>query len=94
MAELRDDELLLNRFYEHCKNRPDDVYLTQPIAGDDHIEHYTFSQVLDQAKRMAAHLNSIGLEPESKIAMISKNCAHFFMADLAIWRIQVGCSEV
>jgi long-subunit acyl-CoA synthetase (AMP-forming) len=34
---------------------------------------------------MAAYLNSLGLEPESKIAMISKNCAHFFMADLAIW---------
>ena len=85
MSDLRDDELLLNRFYEHCKNRPDDIYLTQPIAGDDHIEDYTFSQVLDQAKRMAAHLNSLELAPESKIAMISKNCAHFIMADLAIW---------
>ncbi len=85
MSELRDGDLLLNRFYEHCKNRPDDVYLTQPIAGDDHVVEYTFSQVLDQAKRMAAYLNSLGLEPESKIAMISKNCAHFFMADLAIW---------
>jgi long-subunit acyl-CoA synthetase (AMP-forming) len=85
MADLRDDELLLNRFYKHCEERPDDRYLTQPIDGDTHIEHYTFGQVLDQAKRMAAYLNSLGLEPESKIAMISKNCAHFFMADLAIW---------
>ena len=83
MVELRDDDLLLQRFYSHCNERPDDVYLTQP-TGSEVIE-YTFAQVLDQAKRMAAHISAKNLEPQSKIAIISKNCAHFIMADLAIW---------
>ena len=34
---------------------------------------------------MAAHLRSRGFEPGARIAMLSKNCAHFIMAELAIW---------
>ena len=34
---------------------------------------------------MAAHLQSRGLERGARIAILSKNCAHFFMAELAIW---------
>jgi long-chain acyl-CoA synthetase len=33
---------------------------------------------------MAAYLQSLDLPPQSKIAIISKNCAHWIMADLAI----------
>ncbi len=84
MAELLEEDLVLNRFYQHCSERPDDVFLTQPIGNKEVID-YTFIDVLTEAKRMAAHLRSLNLEPQSKIAMISKNCAHFIMADLAIW---------
>jgi long-subunit acyl-CoA synthetase (AMP-forming) len=34
---------------------------------------------------MAAHLQRLGLQPGDRVAMLSKNCAHFFMAELAIW---------
>jgi long-subunit acyl-CoA synthetase (AMP-forming) len=34
---------------------------------------------------MAAHLKSLNLPPGSHIAMATKNCAHFFFTDLAIW---------
>jgi long-subunit acyl-CoA synthetase (AMP-forming) len=34
---------------------------------------------------MAAHLKSRGFEPGARIAILSKNCAHFIMAELAIW---------
>ncbi len=47
--------------------------------------NYTWGQVLDQALRMAAHLQSLGFAPGARIAMISKNSAHFIMAELAIW---------
>jgi long-subunit acyl-CoA synthetase (AMP-forming) len=40
---------------------------------------------MDQARRMATHLKSLGLEPGARIAILSKNCAHFFIAELAIW---------
>ncbi len=77
-------ETVVERFYQHVENRPDDVYLTQPLGGDK-VEDFTFARVMDEAKRMAAHLRSLDLPAGSKIALISKNCAHFFITDLAIW---------
>jgi long-subunit acyl-CoA synthetase (AMP-forming) len=58
--------------------------MTQPIGGDKVID-YTWKQTVDQARRMAAHLKAQGFEPGARIAMLSKNCAHFIMAELAIW---------
>jgi long-chain acyl-CoA synthetase len=84
MTDLRDDELLLQRFYRHVAERGGDVYMTQPIGGGEVI-NYSFAQVCDQAARMAEYLRSLGFERQSKIAIVSKNCAHFIMAELAIW---------
>jgi long-subunit acyl-CoA synthetase (AMP-forming) len=41
---------------------------------------------------MAAHIKAQGLEPGARVAILSKNCAHFFMAELAIW--MAGCTTV
>jgi long-subunit acyl-CoA synthetase (AMP-forming) len=46
---------------------------------------YTWGQVLDQSRRMAAHLQSRGFPRGARIALLTKNCAHFFMAELAVW---------
>jgi long-chain acyl-CoA synthetase len=76
--------LLLDYVYEHEAAHPDRVYLTQPL-GKGQVADYTWAQTLDQARRMAAHLKSLNFEPGARIAILSKNCAHFFMAELAIW---------
>jgi long-subunit acyl-CoA synthetase (AMP-forming) len=77
-------KLILDYIYDHEAAQPDKVYLTQPI-GSGEVVDYTWRQVLDQARRMAAHIKSLGFEPGARIAILSKNCAHFFMAELAIW---------
>ncbi|MCB9797381.1 MAG: AMP-binding protein [Alphaproteobacteria bacterium] len=84
MAELRNEDLLLNRFFKHAKEHPNDVYLIQPHDGGQ-VTTYTFSQVVERARKMAGYIQAQGWEPQSKIAIISKNCAHFFITDLAIW---------
>lgn len=81
---IAESDLLLNRFYKHVEERPDDVYLIQPHDGGQ-VTEYTFKQVFDQAARMAAHIDSLGYDKHTKIAIISKNCAHFVMTELAIW---------
>ncbi len=81
MAEL---QLVLDDAYRWEKTAPNQLWMTQPI-GDGEIETYTWAQAMDQARRVAAHLKSFDLEPGSQIALISKNCAHFIFADLAIW---------
>lgn len=84
MASESTQPLLLDYVYNHESARSNEVYLTQPI-GNDQIIDYTWGQTLDQARRMATHLKSLNLEPGARIAILSKNCAHFFMAELAIW---------
>ncbi len=77
-------ELPLDRFYHWERTQPDAIYLTQPMGGGT-VRDWTWKQVGDEARRMAAHLQSFHWEPGSRIALISKNCAHWIMADLAIW---------
>lgn len=77
-------QLILDFVYDHEATQPDQVYLTQPIGGGRVID-YSWSQTLDQSRRMAAHLQSYGFARGARIAILSKNCAHFIMAELAIW---------
>ena len=76
--------LILDHVYAHAAEIPDKLYLIQPI-GYGEVRDYTWQQVVDQARRMAAHLRAKGFEPGARIAILSKNCAHFIIAELAIW---------
>jgi len=64
------------------KNTPDKIFLRQHINGK--IITYTFKEAGDQARRIASAVLSFNLPPKSKVALLSKNCAHWVMADLAI----------
>lgn len=81
---MAEPQLALDDVYHWEKTAPDRLWMTQPL-GDGALETYTWGQAMDQVRRMAAHLKSLNLEPNSKVAIISKNCAHFIFADLAIW---------
>jgi len=76
--------LILDHVYEHEARDPERIYLTQPL-GQGRVADYSWAQVLDQSRRMAAHLQGRGLPRGARIAILSKNCAHFIMAELAIW---------
>ena len=78
------NKLMLDYIYAHEKGLGDKVFLTQPI-GNGQVVDYTWAQVMEQSRRMAAHLRSRGLPEGARIAMLSKNCAHFVMAEIAIW---------
>jgi len=88
---LAKPKLILDYVYDHEAKLADRVYLTQPIGGGQVID-YTWRKTLEQSRSMAAHLKAQGLEPGARVAILSKNCAHFFMAELAIW--MAGCTTV
>ena len=77
-------KLILDYVFDHEAALRDHVFLTQPVGGGKVVD-YTWSQMVDQSRRMAAHLKGRGFEPGARIAILSKNCAHFIMAELAIW---------
>lgn len=88
---MSDNKLILDHVLDHEANRSGQIFLTQPIGNNQAVD-YTWAQVLDQARRMAAHLQGLGLPRGAKVAILSKNCAHFFIGELAIWL--GGCTTV
>ena len=72
----------LEFLYRWEKEKPNEIFLSQPINGVWH--NWTFQEVGLQVRKMAAYLTSLNFEKKSKIAILSKNCAHWIMSDLAI----------
>ncbi|MEM9259908.1 MAG: AMP-binding protein, partial [Bacteroidota bacterium] len=73
---------LLHAFYHHEKNRADLPYLRQPFG--DRWEEYTWAEVGQMARKLAAYFHSLHLPPGSHIGLVSKNCREWIIADLGI----------
>lgn len=65
-----------------AEERPNEIFLRQIINRQ--FTDFTYSDVVDQALRIVTALRGMGLEPGDKIGLISKNCAEWFTADLAM----------
>ncbi|MDD1780388.1 AMP-binding protein [Enterovibrio sp. ZSDZ35] len=65
-----------------AEERPNEIFLRQIINRK--FQDLTYSDVMDQALRIVTGLRGMGLQPGDKVALISKNCAEWFIADLAM----------
>ncbi len=72
----------LEMMYQWEAETPDKIYLRQPINKVYH--QLTWKQVAEQVRKMAAVLKKMDLPPGSKIGILSKNCIHWVLSDLAI----------
>lgn len=72
----------LEMLYKWESETPNNVYLSQPIDGVS--KEWTWKETALEVRKMAAVLKGMNLEPNSKIGIISKNCAHWLINDLAI----------
>jgi len=84
MNRPHDDRSLLACLYHWEATRPHAVHFVQPV-GHGRVVEYTWRQILNEVRRVAAHLVSLRLPPGSHIALFGKNSAHWLMADWAIW---------
>ena len=79
---MQDYKSPLEMFYNWEKETPNKLYMRQPINGEWY--HWTWSEMATQVRKMAAYLKSLNFPANSKIATLSKNCAHWIISDLAI----------
>lgn len=77
-----DNLTYLERFYHWEKHIPDAPFLRQATEGQWKI--YSWQEAGEEARRMASAIKAMGLPEKSNIALVSKNCAHWIIADLAI----------
>lgn len=76
------DQLPLERLAFWVGKQPDAVWLSQPVDGQWH--DLSWAQVDTQARCMASALLALGCQPGDRVALLAKNCAEWFIADLAI----------
>jgi long-chain acyl-CoA synthetase len=81
---MTDNKTIIDYFIANAEKLSNDRFLTQPM-GDDACLYWTYSEVLVEAKKMASYIDSLKLPPKSQIAIMSKNCSWWIIADLAIW---------
>jgi len=84
MTPAPSTSLALQRLYQWERTAPDRVVFTQPMGGGL-LKEFTWKDMVDETRRMAAFLRQQGLEPGARVAILSKNCAWWLMADFAIW---------
>lgn len=72
----------LEMLYKWEQETPDKVFLRQPI--NDKWHEWTWKQTGEEVRKMAAAIKNMNLPAGSNIALISKNCAHWIISDLAI----------
>ena len=72
----------LEMLYKWEKEKPNEIFLSQPINGVWH--NWTWQEFGDEVRKMATYLKKLNLPNESKIGLLSKNCAHWLMTDMAI----------
>jgi len=83
MPTVEEGDLPLQRIYRWERERAAEIFLTQPIGGQ--VRDWTWSEAVGEARRAAAYLKAQNWEPGSRVAILSKNCAWWILADLAIW---------
>ena len=72
----------LQSLYSWEDKIPNKIYLQQPINGVYY--NWTWKEFGDEVRRVASYIKSLNLPKNTKIAILSKNCAHWIMSDLAI----------
>lgn len=74
----------LQAFADTVRKQGKTVAMIQPLGGGK-LREYNWLEIQDEVLRMASYLRSLDLPENTNIALMSKNCAEWIIADLAIW---------
>lgn len=80
----------MEAFNYWVSQNPDQVFLRQPI-NRTFIE-YTYLNADEEIRKIVTGLKKLGIKEGDHVALLSKNCAHWVMADLAI--MAAGCVSI
>lgn len=72
----------IEMLYHWEQTTPGKLFMLQPVDGT--WRKFTWKQAADEVRKLAAVLQSYNLPAKSRIGLVSKNCAHWMISDLAI----------
>ena len=80
--DITQELLPIEQFAQVANSKPDVVYWRQPVNRV--YKETTWAEAYDKTLRLAAGSRSLGLQPGDKVALLSENCAEWFLTDFAI----------
>lgn len=84
MSQYASRSTLVHCFMLWAETSPNMLYLTQPMPGNQTLE-VTWGEAAFEVTRIANHLKSLNFPPQTSIALLGRNSAHWILADMAIW---------
>ena len=81
-AQNETTKTIIEHFYHWEKVQPNKVFLRQPKGDQWHT--ITYAEAGQAARKMTTSLRTKGLNQGDHIGILSKNCYHWILADLAI----------
>lgn len=81
-----DEKTIIDYFVANVEKLGDKTFMTQPMGGgESNVKKFSYNEVMEKAKKVAGYIESQKYPPKSQIAICSKNCAYWVIADLGIW---------
>ncbi len=78
---LKDFKQPLEMFYHWEQSAPENIWLRQSAAGEWTV--YSWAEAGQQSRKVAAALQALGLQKDTKVGIYAGNSPHWIMADLA-----------
>ncbi|HJV20978.1 MAG TPA: AMP-binding protein [Sediminibacterium sp.] len=73
---------IVDQFCKFEKEKSHRLFLSEPVSGV--YRNFTWGRAGKEIRSIAGWLQNNGLKKGDKVAILSKNCAHWMMADMAI----------
>ena len=81
---------IIDSFCHFEQSKPDAVFLSEPV--NQVYQHFTWQSAGEEIRKMVTAIHALGIQKGDKIAILSKNCAYWVMADMAI--MMAGCISI
>jgi long-chain acyl-CoA synthetase len=81
---------IIDSFCRFEQSKPNELFLSEPVKQV--YQNFTWQSAGEEIRKMVTAIHSMGIHKGDKIAILSKNCAYWVMADLAI--MMAGCVSI
>ncbi len=90
MTESHNPPSIIDSFCGFEQTKSQSLFLSEPV--NQVYQNFTWQSAGEEIRKMVSAIHAMGIQEGDKIAILSKNCAYWIMADLAI--MMAGCVSV
>ncbi len=90
MTASQNPPSIIDSFCRFELSKPNQLFLSEPV--NQVYQNFTWQSAGEEIRKMVTAIHSLGIQKGDKIAILSKNCAYWVMADMAI--MMAGCVSI